>query len=449
MAELSLPKEVNFASKRPHLPEQFSSSLLTILPTNGNEFTAGSVISFDLPARAGLYLQGQTAFLRYRFRYTSNATSGSIKGIPALTPFFKLDEFINSTPVNSVYNWNQVSTMYVNTHVGISEKYAVQSSLFGELKAGADLMTSAGDSVALTVSQASLAGSITLATPLYCSALLACDKFIPTGLAGQYRVQLTVAQLGDIVSNTTNVSDFKLQNVELCIMASDMGAGVDAMVAQMGEKIYLKTTCWANQGQQIANAFSGVYSGIYNHRYQSINNLYMLASGADSTKDVNGIFDSRDITSMNGSIQFQVGSQMYPTLPINTAVNKNSGMVYLRECTGSLTDWRYSFSINGTEWSSYLGSANATAINGFTPVATTSLTEPSKHIIGVPLSKIASNDPYAPSGLLSGVSASQAPIVLNLNIGTATGQAYNVYVIAEYDELIEIDPMTRSVSVIA
>ncbi len=448
MAELSLPKEVNFASKHPHLPENMTSTLLTVLPTNGNEFLAGSVISFDLPSRAGLYLQGQTAFLRYRFRYTSHATNqGAIKGTPAVSPFFKLDEFINSTPVNSVYNWNQVANMYVNTHLGVSEKYALQSALFSELKA-VNANDTLGDSVNLTTNQASLAGSITLATPLYCSALLACDKFIPTGLCGSWRIQLTVAQLADIVSDTAKVTDFKLQNVELCIMASDMGVGVDAMIAQMGEKIYLKTVGWANQGQQVANAFSGIYSGLFNHRYQSINNLYMLASGANNAKDINGIFDSRDITSSNGSIQFQVGSQMFPLLPINTAVNKNGAMQYLRECVGSLTDWRYSFSINATEWSAYLGTAANTAINGYTATDITTLTEPAKFIIGVPLSKISSNDPYAPTSLLSGVSAAQAPIILNLNVGTATGQAYNIYVIAEYDTLIEIDPMSKGVSVI-
>lgn len=449
MAELSLPKEVNFGVKHPHLPENTTTTLLTVLPTNGTTFKSSSVIQFDLPARPGLYLQGQSAFLRYKFRYTSGATAGVIKGIPAITPFFKLDEFVNSTQVSSVYNWNQVANMYVNTHLGVSEKFGVQSALFGEMKAGVIANDSLGDSVTLAQNQASLAGSLTLSTPLYCSALASCDKFLPTGLMGQYRLQLTVAQLVDVAVNTTNLSDFQIENIELCIMATDMGVGVDSMIASMGEKLYLKATCWANQGQQIANAFSGVWSGMFNHRYQSINNLYFLSSGAASASDVNGIFDSRDITSSNGSYAFQVGSQMFPSLPINTAVNKNGALHYLRECVGNLADWRYSMSINATEWSAYLGTATTTAIGGYTATAATTAQEPAKFIVGVPLSKISSNDPYAPSSLLSGVNASQAPIIANLQIGTATGQAYNVFLIAEYDTLIEIDPMTRSVNVIA
>lgn len=448
MAELSLPKEVNFGVKHPHLPENVSTNLLTVLPTNGSTFKSSGVIQFDLPSRSGLYLQGSTAFLRYRFRYTTGVSAGVIRGTPAITPIFKIDEFVNSTQVSSVYNWNQVANMYVNTHLGISEKMGIQAALFSELKTqiGNDTAT---DSLTLAANQASLAGSITLSTPLYCTALASCDKFLPTGLMGQYRLQFTVAQLTDVAVNTTNLSDFQLENVELCIMATDMGAGVDAMVASMGEKIYLKATAWANQGQQIPSGFSGVFSGMFNHRYQSINNLYFLSSGAASASDVNGIFDSRDITSNNGSYSFLIGSQAYPSLPINTAVNKNGAMMYLRECTSSLTDWKYSMGINAVEWGAYLGSLSTNAVNGFSGTAATSATEPSKFIVGIPVSKISSYDPYGPTTLLSGVSAAQSPIIANLQIGTATGQAYNIYLIAEYDVLIEIDPRSRSVQVIA
>lgn len=451
MAELSLPKEVNFASKLPHLAENMSTSLITVLPANGNQFKAGSTIDFQLPARAGLYLDGKTAFLRYKFRYTSGATAPILRATPALTPFVKLDEYINSVPVNSVFNYHQVANMYVNTHLGISEKYGVQSALFSELKNAANANDAIGDSVSLVASQASLAGYCSFAFPLYCSALSSMDKFLPTGLAGQYRIVLTLAQITDMVSVAANLTDYQLENVELCINAMDLGVGVDQMVASMSESLFIKATGWANAGVgQVASGATGVISLIASHRYQSINNLYLLSSGADVSKDVNGIFDSRDITSANGTIQFTVGSQTFPQLPINTAVNKNGVLQYLRECTSSLTDWRYSFAISGAEFSTYLGTAAATALTGnITAVATTTVAEPAKFIVGVPISKIQNSDVYSPSSMLSGVSAQQAPIVVNINIGTATGEAFNEFVIAEYDVLIKIDPMSHQASVIA
>lgn len=449
MAELSLPKEVNFSAKLPHIPEGTTTSLLTVLPTNGNVFKAGSVISWDLPSRQGLYLDGKTVFIRYRFRYTSGATAPILRATPAVTPFFKLDEFLNSSPVASVYNYNQVANMYVNTHIGLSEKYGVQSSLYSELKAE-DATAAVGDSVTLLASQAALAGTASFAFPLYCSALASMDKFLPTGLAGQYRIQLTLAQISDMVSVAANMTDYQIENIELCINAMDLGAGVDQMVASMGESLMIKATGWANAGVgQIPSAATGVVSLMANHRFQSINNLYLLSSGAEVAKDVNGIFDSRDITSSNGQYSFTIGSQTFPQLPINTAVNKNGVIQYLRECTSSLTDWRYSFSISCVEFNKYLGSANTTQLTGgMTPIAVTTVTDPAKFIVGVPVSKIQNSDPYGASSMLSGVSAQQAPIICNINIGTATGQAYNEFVVAEYDLLINIEPVSRNVSII-
>lgn len=450
MAELSLPSAVDFSRPSKHLPENMNTTLMTILPTNGTTFKAGGVIQLDLPQRAGLYLQGSTAFLRYRFRYTSGATAPIIRGTPALTPLFKLDEYVNSTPVSSIYNYHQVANMYVQQHLGVSEKYGVQSALFSELKATLNGLDTCGDCLTLTASQSALAGSASFATPLYCSALSNMDKFFPTGLAGSYRIQLTLAQITDMVSVPGNLTDYQLENVELCINAVDMGVGVDQMVASMGEHLIIKSSTFANAGVgQVPSGAQGVVSLLANHRFQSINNLYIISSGADSTKDVNGIFDSRDITSQNGSYACTIGSSVFPQLPINTAVNKNAVLQYLRECTSSLFDWRYAMSINATEFSSYLGSANATAINGFTPVAVTSVTEPAKFYVGIPVSKIQAMDAYAPQSLLSGVSASSTPIIANINIGTATGQAYNVFVVAEYDVLINIDPMSRTAQVIA
>lgn len=37
-----------------------------------------------------------------------------------------------------------------------------------------------------------------------------------------------------------------------------------------------------------------------------------------------------------------------------------------------------------------------------------------------------------------------APITLRLTLGTATGQAYSVYVFGTYDLLIEVDTSTRT-----
>lgn len=437
--ELSLPASVDFSKSLPHIPENVKTSLMTVLPTNGGgKFKAGSVIQFDLPARAGLYLDGKTAFLRYRMQIVSHASNAaSMRANCAVVPFFKLDEYVNSSTVNSVYNYHQTANMYINTHLGVSEKYAVQSALFSAAKAGVDTLNGQ-DSVVVPAGKALTDNAMSFSTPLYCSALSGADKLIPTGLMGPWRIQLTLAQLTDLTNDTTNFSDYQIDNVELCINAIDMGIAVDQMVASTGDKLILKTTCWANQSQSVASGTSGVVSIPFNHRYQSVNNIYLLASGTNVAKDLNGPFDSRDITGANGgSYQFTIGSDTYPQLPINTTLNKPAVIQYLRECTSSQYDWRYAMSINATEFA-YTASTGATT-----------LVEPAKFYVGIPLSKLQSSNPYAPTSLLSGVSCASTPIIANINIGSQTDQAENVSMIAEYDALIHIDVASRQVSVVA
>ena len=57
--------------------------------------------------------------------------------------------------------------------------------------------------------------------------------------------------------------------------------------------------------------------------------------------------------------------------------------------------------------------------------------------------------PWNSGALLSGVDVSSAPISLLINIGTATTtQNYNVFAIAHYEQLLEIDPISKQVAVV-
>lgn len=440
MTDLSLPAALDFSRKAPELPDNVTSTLLSIQPTNSQTFTSGQTILFDLPARSGLVLDGTTAFLRFKVSSVTGATAPIVRATPAATYFNRLDEYFGNTPVSSVYNWNQVANMYVNTRLSWADKYGQQAAL-GYSPATGTVTADQLDSRTLTAS-ATLASPdvVSYSIPLFCSALINFSHMIPTGLCPSYRVQLTVANIADIVSVAANLTSFTIQNVELCIQSLDVGPAIERAIAMAngGAPITMKTLGWANQPQSVASGTSGVLSLPYNHRLKSIENLYFVASGADVAKDVNGIFDARDITGANGgTYQFQVGTNNYPLLPINTTDNKPAILQYLRECTGSISDFRNSMSINTVEFS-YSGSTG-----------TTTVTQPAKCYVGVPLSRYSSKNPYQQSSLMSGVDASQSPIIANIRIGSATDQIFNCALIAEYSELVMIDPNSKQVSVIA
>lgn len=436
MTELSVPASLDFSRKAPELPDNVSSTLLTIQPTNGTSFTTGQTISFDLPARSGLVLDGTTAFIRYKVVSTTNATTGPIvRGTPAASYFSRLDEYFGNTPVSSVYNYNQVVNMYVNTRLSWADKYGMQTAL-GYSPTTGSVGTDWLDSRTLGTTSDTTSYSM----PLFCSALISFSHMIPTGLCPSYRVQLTIANIADIVSVAANLTSFTIQNIELCIQSLDVGPAIEAAVAMSngGAPISMKAVGWANQPQSVASGTSGVISLPYNHRLKSIENLYFLASGATAATDVNGIMDSRDITGANGgTIQFMVANQNFPLLPINTADNKPAVLQYLRECTGAISDFRNSMSINNVEFS-YTGSTGTTTEN-----------QPAKFYVGVPLSRHSSRNPYQQSSLMSGVDASQSPIIANIRIGSATAQIFNCALIAEYSELVVIDPVNKQVSVVA
>lgn len=436
MSEMSLPAGLNFGGKIPSLPDDARSTLMSVQPNNGQTFTSNGVITIELPSRAGLFIDPKSFFFRYKLNYTSGVGAPIIRCTPAYSALLKLDEFVGSQPVNSVYNYHQTANMYINTHLSVADKAGMASALGYATVAGTTLEQL--DSVTLNAGQAGLSGAVSFSAPLVCSAFSSCDKFIPTGLMAPIRMQFTVAPLADlVVPGVDAMSNFTISFFELCFNAIDMGVNVERLVAGMSDRLYLRTTCWANQGQNIpASSTTGTYTLPFNHRYKSVENLYMLSSGGSATIDLNAWGDSRDVTS-SGTIQFTVGQSQYPLLPLDCANNKPSVIQYLRECTGAINDYRNSMSINSVEFN-YLSSTGAT-----TAVA------PAKFIVGVPLSRIQGFNPYAPTTLLSGVDTSSSPIIAQLRLaGTTQAQTTNVYLIAEYTSLIEIDPLTKQILVV-
>jgi hypothetical protein len=403
----------------------------------GITFSPNQVIEFQLPSQAGLYFDPKTLFIRYKITYTSGATAGVVRNLPALSTFSKLDEYVGSTPINSVYNYHQVANHWYNINTNVAQKYGEQSALGFGPNTGTPTLD---QMESYTLPSTGTTNDLFLSAPLVCSAIGSADKFIPSGLMAPIRIQLTVAPISDIAVVSANITAITVSVPELCIQGINMGAQTDAMVASMGSPtLTLKTFGWANAGVgRIAGGSSGLQTIIINHRMRSLENLYCLFSGDSATLDLNGIFDSRDLTSGNGSYQLQIGQTMYPSVPISTVNHKTSVLQYLRETTGSVQDYKMSgMAINRVEFG-YNSSGTATTA-----------VEPAKFILGLPLSKIQPM-PWASGALLSGVDASSSPISLLVNIGTATSasQNTNVFAIAHYSQLIEIDPMTKQVAVV-
>ena len=436
MADLVLPSSVDFSRKLPAIPDGVSSQLLSLQATNGTgPFTPGSLIQFDLPSRQDLYLDGSTMFIRFKITYTSGATAGVVRRKPVYTAFQKLDEFIGSQPLNSVFNYHAVANMWVDTNMDIADIYGQQFA-FGTTPQAATPTLDQFDSYTLPTVSAD--NSLFLAAPVVCSAIASADHLWPTGLHAPLRVQFTVANIADQAVTSANITAISISNPELCIQSINM-PGVDAIVASSAPKLYVKCDGWANSTTSAA-ASAGYNTLVFNHRFESIKNLYLMNSSSDVAKGVNGPLESFDLCGLaGGTYQFQIGQSLYPLQPINTVIGggKASILQYLREAVGSLVDQRNSMSINAVEFSRLASGATASTA-----------TEPAKCYVAVPLSKLSSRNPYQAISLLSGVSAASTPINVLVNIGTAPSAQMNCQLIANYDVLAEIDPMSRTVTII-
>lgn len=434
--ELALPASLDFSKRLPELPDGATSTLMSIQSTNGISFGPGQVIQFDLPARPGLFIDGKSCFLRYKVTYTSGATAGVIKRKPVYTNFARLDEFVGSVPVNSVYQYNQVANMWVDLNCSIADVYGQQFSWgLAQTEAFTDL-----DGV--TLATVSADNSLYVAAPLVCSFITGADKLIPTGLMAPIRVQLTIDSISNIATVAANVTGLTISQPELCFSAIDMGVAVEAAIASVSPKLYLKTQGWANASQSLASGTSGFNTLVFNHRYNSLENVYLLSTSNTTAKAVNTFLDSFNpmgTAGVNGSVQLQIGQAVYPQLPINNGTGGIGAVQqYLRETTGIITDQRNTMSLVSTVFNQYAGDATASTANG-----------PAKFIIGFPLSRINQVSPYQQIALMSGVSAASTPINVLLNVGTAFNSAMNFYLIAQYTELLEIDVMSRQVNVVA
>ena len=182
---------------------------------------------------------------------------------------------------------------------------------------------------------------------------------------------------------------------------------VESAIASQADadgNLQLKTQSYPVSSQMCKAQSQGQNAFIYNTRLPSIKSLFLYAQGpgTGATAQVNHKFEAVDITSGNGTIQFQVGSNTIPELPLSTLRNHR---IYqeLSDCWGGVSHDMYGarMSILAPE---FLTSENDS----------TTIHHMGKAYYGVSVEKLNSG------ALLSGISSQQAPINVILNLNTQT-----------------------------
>jgi hypothetical protein len=99
-----LPSSINYREGLPTLPDGTQQINVSANPVNGQTFTAGQQIYFDLLNRG--FLVPDSMYIAYNYTLTSLANAELI-GCPAYTSFSRVDVQIGSQTVDSMLNYNE------------------------------------------------------------------------------------------------------------------------------------------------------------------------------------------------------------------------------------------------------------------------------------------------------------------------------------------------------
>ena len=432
-----LPKEVEY--NRPHASVSPDTTSLNVIvrPSNGQVFqTGGDIITFDLPSRA--FMSPASLVLRGNMTSTANAngdTNSVFGAAPGAAWIQRVETQISGQTVESINSYGQLYNLLVNTKLGFSERYAMQTELMtgSAAAAGVQPSTSIGiASYALSTGNTN-ANDSPFAIPLGC--LLAnCTNYVPLGMMGGVRISITTDQLSNfaVVAAGGTIS---FKDLEISFDMVDFGRGFDAVVGSMADSegnINLKSSSWNVSAQTLGALAAGTtQENIYNVRLSSIKSLILQAGGL--TPAINGSkFDAIAVAGPLGSTQFVVASTVHPQTPISET-NQALVMSELRQALGEAHD------VLGSKMSIQNLTFDARIARNLSNGAST-LALPVNHFVGVNTEKVSSNQL-----LMSGISSQLSPISVRLNNSAAVAAGSLLTLFVLYDAILSINLPTRQV----
>jgi hypothetical protein len=125
---MSLPDSVNYATPMPSLPAETQMISVSTAPSNGSSFAASSQINLDLINRG--FLVPDSMYLSYKVTVTqANASTATMRGCPAYTPFRTLQTQIGSQSIDNIQSYNVLMNMLTNGTLDVAPKIRLTNRL--------------------------------------------------------------------------------------------------------------------------------------------------------------------------------------------------------------------------------------------------------------------------------------------------------------------------------
>jgi hypothetical protein len=435
-----LPRSFDLSQPVKTLPEGSTSNLVSVRPTNGGVFNAQAVIECDIPTIG--WMDPKSLGFRYKVTTTVATNNQAMIGVPAYTPFNRIQTTCNGQNLDTIQQYNQVASVLVTGQYSIGGKYGLQAGFGYTVPLDASGNFTTGNMEYLD-GRTDISGNPTwtVSAPLIGTVLSNSEKMIPLWGIGSLKMSITLDSIANmfmvgastVSSPALNLpSAFAITNFELFYQNINLGASVERMVADMGRQLNIKSHGMNNSAIFIASGANSSQSYVFNQRYSSIRSAYVCANRADGSG--NKWNEIVDLTTSAGDVQLQIANVAYPALPLSTSLNEAGIMSSTRSAFGSIYDSNNCMSINSVEFYKNINDA----------ASTLSFQCPGKHIVGIPLSRISATDKDV---MLSGVSTQNSPISCIYNLNTATSVNANLNLLLDYDCVLVFDPQARQLSV--
>ena len=435
-----LPQEINFA-QIPSLPPNTTSREVVLQPINGAIFQPGTMIEIQFPNAQGEYLDPASLYYRMKINVTNTGTAASVmgtdfwRGAPALTAFSKVETYSGSQQLESIHEYGVITNDLSCITMDQAQRYGQAYNLGLQNSVTQDTATVPGDFSAdygLPVIAAGGNYDMYVAFPVL-NCLSQADKLIPLGRMGNVVTRFTTEIASNVLKSGTGatvVLNYTISNFELCYTSVHMSDEVEQMLYASGDKFYIKSSGWASTANSISAGTNGQIELSFPLRYSSIKSLFAHFSPSYANA-VNGKYDS--VALQNTAIgtgqaryQFTVNSVPILSRELDTLYNPAGILCELRKAVGGLSSKTNSMSISPTEFKTYESS-------------TTTSKAPGRHIVGVNCETL----PGASGSLLTGISSSASNITFRALCNVTN--IVTVLVYANYDLLLEVDPVMRSV----
>lgn len=420
----TLPKELDYTKKLQALPTSTKTISVVLAPSNNTSFSQNEIIQIDLPSRS--FLVPNSMYLRYKHTIT-DASGDILLGCPATSPFSRLETIIGSQVVESITDWNVVNNMIFNTKLSTAQKWSMANCLGYKEQTKSISATCTPETANGATYVTDAATSFTRAFPVNCI-LSNANNLIPLGMMPSVRLQLTLETITNMFSGTVTAST--ISDVELCFDLVDFGPEVDAIVRSMADangNLVIKSQSYSLSTLTIPSGTSGSLEYTFNQRLSSIKSIFAHIS---NTSEGAKKFGAKDVCAGSGSYQFIIGSELYPPRPLDASKKASMFLELIQAVYGNTCD---------------LTNVNCSIIpscyNCNENVADTGLL-PGMFYIGANVERLSSND-----FILSGISSQLSPISVRIQINTSTTDTHNLSLICNHDSLIEVNVLTRQVSV--